>query len=119
AQHGLADTVRIDRSLGSGPGLPRDEVARRMAALDAHLVCAEATAWELSVLETGACGVPNVVPAYGGPAEYAAPFAAVVPIASWTAHPSGVQLGTMAVGPAIDALDRIRTDPEDRARRQA
>lgn len=116
AQHQLADVVRIDRSLRRGPALAREVVARRMAALDVHLVCAEASAWELSVLETGACGVPNVVPDYAGPAEYAAPFATLVPVAAWGAHPTGVQLGTLALDHAVDALDRLRTDP---ARREA
>lgn len=119
AQHQLAEIVRIDRSLARTPGLDRAVVAQRMAALDVHLVVAEASAWELSVLETGACGVPNVVTDYAGPPEYAAPFAELVAVASWRAHPSGSLLGTPDLAAVVDALDRLRTDAGLHARRAA
>lgn len=46
------------------------ELAARMAALDVHLLLHDCGGWELTVLETAACGVPNVITDTAGPPTY-------------------------------------------------
>jgi glycosyltransferase involved in cell wall biosynthesis len=87
---GLQTEVILDRGLRIGCGVPRRELVRRMGACDIHLLPFEGGGWELTVLETGACGVPNLIPDFGAPPEYARPFSVLVPVGSHLLGPDGV-----------------------------
>jgi len=110
---GVADRVTFDRSLSVGRGVALHRLAERMAAVDLHLLLCEGGGWELTVLETGACGVPNVVTDYAGPAEYAAPFSRLIPVANQLMQPWGVE-GVVDLDAAVGALVDLADVPEHR-----
>ena len=51
-----------------------------MACCDLHLLPYDCAGWELTVLETGSCGVANVITEVANPPEYAREFSAPVPV---------------------------------------
>lgn len=110
---GVHDRVLFEPSLQTDRGVNPDELARRMATCDVHLLPYEAGAWELTVLETAACGVPNVVTAAAAPPEYAAPFSTLVPTSMRVQGPLGVR-AFIDVGRAVEALERLAGDPAQR-----
>lgn len=112
---GVHDRVRFEPSLRSGRGMAVGELARRMAACDVHLLPYEAGAWELTVLETAACGIPNVITAAAAPPEYAAPFSILVPPAMRVQGPLGLRAFADG-GRAVEALERLAGDPAERQR---
>lgn len=63
-----ADVVTHDLDVTAA--LDTTELASRMAALDVHLLLYDCAGWELTVLETAACGVPNVITDTAGPPTY-------------------------------------------------
>lgn len=63
-----ADVVAHDLDVAAA--LPTDELAARMAALDVHVLLSDCGGWELTALETAACGVPNVITDTAGPPTY-------------------------------------------------
>jgi glycosyltransferase involved in cell wall biosynthesis len=112
---GVHDRVQFEPSLRLGHGVPDRELARRMAACDVHLLPFESGAWELTVLETAACGVPNVITDTAGPPEYAAPFSLLVPPLLRVHGPHGAR-AFIDVGGAVAALERLADDPAQRRR---
>lgn len=112
---GVADRVEFEPSLRFGQGVAASELARRMAACDVHLLPYEAGAWELTVLETAACGVPNVITDAGAPPEYAAPFSLLVP-PMMRVHALGGARAFIDVGRAVDALQQLADDRAQRHR---
>ena len=112
---GVQEQVRFDGSLRIGEGVTDSELAARMGACDIHLLPFEGGGWELTVLETGACGVANVITAVGAPAEYAAPFSELVPAAALLLGPTGTR-AFIDIGRAVEALERLATQPGYRRR---
>jgi glycosyltransferase involved in cell wall biosynthesis/predicted O-methyltransferase YrrM len=110
---GVADRVEFEPSLQFGRGVAATELARRMAACDVHMLPYEGGAWELTVLETGACGVPNVITDAAAPPEYAAPFSILVPPMMRVHGPGGAR-AFMDVGRAVDALQQLSDNREVR-----
>ena len=106
--------IVLDRSLLPGLGVDAAELVRRMGACDIHLLSSDAGGWELTVLETAACGVPNVITDVGGAPEYARPFSEVVAPSVRALQPDRSH-AHMDIGAAIDALLRLTTDPVRRA----
>lgn len=111
---GVADVVTFHHDLGVGRGVPDERLADRMAAVDVHLLLCVGGGWELTVLETGACGVPNVVTDYAGPAEYAGPFSRLIPVVDQVIQPWGVE-GIADLDAAVGALVELADHPEGRA----
>lgn len=107
---GVFDRVQFDRTLEPGSGHPVDRLADRMAALDVHVLLHSGAGWDLTILETAACGVPNVVTDYAGPAEYARAFSHMVPVASQVVQPWGIE-GIADLDVAVAALIRLADDP--------
>lgn len=110
----LGERVRFNEALEVGRGEPSDHLAQRMAACDVHVLPYDCAGWELTVLETGACGVPNVITDFATPPEYAAPFSRLVP-------PGGLMLeadarGLIDVDLALQALRGLIDDPVSRRR---
>ena len=105
--------VVFDRTLRPGAGVEAAELARRMGACDIHLLPSDAGGWELTVLETAACGVPNVITDVGGAPEYARPFSEVVAPSVRTLQPDRSH-AYMDIGGALDALLRLTGDPDRR-----
>lgn len=110
---GVHDRVLFEPSLQTDRGVNPGELARRMATCDVHLLPYEGGAWELTVLETAACGVPNVITAAGAPREYAAAFSILVPAGMRVQGPLGVR-AFIDVGGAVEALERLAGDPGER-----
>jgi glycosyltransferase involved in cell wall biosynthesis len=107
---GVRDRVRFDPALRVGHGVEARELARRMGACDLHLLPYEAGGWELTVLETGACGVPNVITGTAAPPEYASAFSEVVPPATRLSGPAGDR-EIIDLGRAVEVLERLAGDP--------
>ena len=80
---GVRGRLLVRKDLAIGRGDDARHLAARMAACDLHLLPYEAAGWELTVLETGACGVANVITEVASPPEYAHPFSRVVPVGSF------------------------------------
>jgi glycosyltransferase involved in cell wall biosynthesis len=112
---GVSEQVLFDPTLQIGRGVDGRELARRMAACDVHLLPYEGGAWELTVLETGACGVPNVITDAAAPPEYAAPFSLLVPPMMRVHGPRGTR-AFMDVGRAVAALQGLCSDHAQRRR---
>ncbi len=112
---GVADRVEFEPSLRFGHGVTTTELARRMAACDVHVLPYEAGAWELTVLETAACGVPNVITDAAAPPGYAAPFSLLVPPMMRLHAPIGAR-AFADVGRSVEALERLAGDPARRQR---
>ena len=112
---GIHDHVLFEPSLQFGRGVADSELARRMAACDVHVLPYEGGAWELTVLETAACGVPNVITDAAAPPEYAAPFSILVPPMMRVHGPRGAR-AFMDVGQAVAALQRLFGNREERRR---
>jgi glycosyltransferase involved in cell wall biosynthesis len=111
---GVADRVLWDRTLAVGRGIPAARLAERMAAADVHLLLHQGAGWELTVLETAACGVANVVTDYAGPGEYAGPFSMLVPAVSGVVQPFGVE-AIADLDAAVSALVALAEEPARRA----
>ncbi len=58
---GISDQIIWGPDFRNGCGIQLDELAQRISACDIHLLPYEAGGWELTVLESGACGVSNVI----------------------------------------------------------
>lgn len=112
---GLGSQVILNRDLAVGRGVEEPELAARMAACDVHLLPYEGGGWELTVLETGACGVPNVITDYATPPDYARPFAECVPVAAYQARRRGELVAIIDQEAAVGALARLADAPDRRA----
>jgi glycosyltransferase involved in cell wall biosynthesis len=110
---GIRQRIRWDRDLAIGRGLPVEELAKRMAGCDLHLLPFDCGGWELTVLETGACGVPNIITDYAAPPEYARPSSACIPVNAEICDPAGFR-GLLDLGQALEALETLANSPEQR-----
>jgi len=111
---GIHDRVIFEPSLAPGIGLQNEELARRMGACDVHLLPFMGGGWELTILETAACGVSNIVTEFATPPEYAQPFSELIPPSEHLLRPYGVA-GVMDVHEGVAALNRLAESPETRA----
>lgn len=110
---GIADRVLWNRELRCRRGVPAPELALRMGACDLHLLPYDSGGWELTVLETAACGVANVITDIAAPPEYAAPFSVLVPVGTAVLAPTCVR-GLMDIGEGVAALVSLSRDPDMR-----
>lgn len=113
---GLESQVVLHHGLRVGRGVPATELALRMGACDVHLLPYEGGGWELTVLETGACGVPNVITDVGATPEYARPFAVVVRVGAHDTQRRGDVRGLMDDEAAVAALVRLARSARERRR---
>lgn len=111
--YGISDRVVFNDALRIGEGEPEHELARRMGACDIHFLPYEGGGWELTVLETAACGVANVITDTAAPPEYAAPFSELVPTRLRLLDGAGLR-GFIDPGGAVQALVRLADDPGHR-----
>jgi glycosyltransferase involved in cell wall biosynthesis len=111
--YGISDRVVFNDALQVGEGVPEHELARRMGACDIHVLPYEGGGWELTVLETAACGVANVVTDTAAPPEYAAPFSEQVPTRLRLLDGAGLR-GFIDPGGAVQALARLADEPGHR-----
>lgn len=109
----LDDQIVWSQSLPDPSGVDALELARRMSACDIHLLPYESGGWELTVLETGACGVPNVITDFAAPREYARPFSRMIPVGSRIFEPTGIR-GLMDIDSALAALLELTSNPNAR-----
>lgn len=109
---GIRERVQFRDDLRIGYGDSLDVLRRRMAACDVHLLPYDCAGWELTVLETGACGIPNVITETAGPPTYAAPFSRVIPVATHVMD-DGAR-GMIDVDLALSALIELVDDPAQR-----
>jgi len=109
---GIEDRVRFRTDLQIGRGDDVAGLARRMGACDVHVLPFERAGWELTLLETAACGVPNVITEVSAPPEYAAPFSRVVPVGSYAIDES--VRGTIDTDLALRAILELLDDPAAR-----
>ncbi len=84
-----------------------------MGACDVHVMLSEGAGWELTVLETAACGVANIVTDHAAPAEYARPFSRMVPAGHHLVDWRGVR-AIADLDRAAMALCELHDDPETR-----
>jgi glycosyltransferase involved in cell wall biosynthesis len=107
--YGIGERVQLRADIRIGRGDSQAELARRMGACDLHLLPYELAGWELTVLETAACGVANVITEVSAPPEYAAPFARVVPVGSYVIDDD--VRGTIDTDLALRAILELLDDP--------
>lgn len=112
----LGSQVVLHRSLRIGAGVPIGELAERMGACDIHFLPYEGGGWELTVLETGACGVPNVITDVGAPPEYARSFSVLVRVGAYDTQGEGDVRGLIDEEAALTALRRLARSSADRRR---
>lgn len=105
-----ADVVIHDLDVTAA--LDTSELASRMAALDVHLLLSDCGGWELTVLETAACGVPNVITDTAGPPTYLRQGGELVG-GSTVVTPVGARLEA-DMDAAVTALLGLVDDPERR-----
>lgn len=113
---GLESQVVLHHGLRIGRGVPATELALRMGACDVHLLPYDAGGWELTVLETGACGVPNVITDTGATPEYGRPFAVVVRVGAYNTQQRGDVRGLIDEEAAVAALVRLAGSARERRR---
>ncbi len=109
----IADQIIWNRDLSVGFGVSTVELGQRMSACDIHLLPYEAGGWELTVLETGACGVVNVITDFAAPPEYAASFSKLIPVGAHVFEPTGVR-GQMDIHAAVKTLVELAANPIER-----
>jgi glycosyltransferase involved in cell wall biosynthesis len=114
SRYGVEHEVHFDRSIRIGEGVSDAELAARMGACDVHLLPYDCGGWELTVLETAACGVPNVITDIATPPDYASAFAELVSPAARVQTPTGMK-GYIDEGLAVAALMRLTRDHGHRA----
>lgn len=110
---GVRDRVRFRDDLRIGRGDDVATLAARMAACDLHVLPFHCAGWELTVLETGACGVANIITEAFSPAQYAAPFSRLVPVGSYVLERDVRALMDTDLG--LAALLDLIDDPASRA----
>ena len=113
-RYGIGDRLRYLPDIRIGHGVSATELAARMGACDVHVLPYTCAGWELTVLETGACGVPNVITGIASPPGYAAPFSRVIPAAVDLLESEARCL--MDLDLALRALIELADAPAERAR---
>lgn len=111
----VEDRVDVAPALRVGEGVSETDLAALMGACDVHLLPSEGGGWEMTVLETAACGVPSVMTDAGAPPEYAAPCSMLVPPAASVLDSVGMR-AFIDEGLAVGALVRLAADGDLRAR---
>ena len=114
ARLGIASRVRFAPGIEIGRGVDVGELALRMGACDVHVLPYVCAGWELTVLETGACAVPNVITDAATPPGYAAPFSRVIPAAMNLLETDARAL--IDIDLALRALLELAASPAERAR---
>ena len=69
--YGVEDRVILDQNLKPGLGVPDELLNLIMNSYDVHLVPTNSEGWGLSILETMACGIPNVISDYSAHGDWA------------------------------------------------
>ncbi len=71
AFYNVQDRIILDENLKPGLGVPDELLNTIMNAYDVHLVPTNSEGWGLSILETMACGIPNVISDYSAHGDWA------------------------------------------------
>ena len=116
---GGRDSARIQRRIGGNPHVhmlapirDRGLLARVVASADALIHGCEAETFGLAAAEAAASGLPLIVPAEGGPADF------VLPGCGETFRPADSRSAAKAIGRLLDADPaRLRTTGADAAGR--
>ena len=96
-----------------GYGDPTELLVARMSACDVHVLPFHHAGWELTVLETGACAVANIITEAFSPPEYASPFSLLVPVGSYVLSRDVQALIDLDLG--LAALTSLLDQPARRA----
>lgn len=112
ARYGIESRVQFTPDISIGRGVPAAELADRMAACDIHVLPFICAGFELTVLETGACGVPNIITDFASPPDYAAPFSRLIPVGSPLLEDE--VRGVVDIDQALRALVHLAGAPEER-----
>ena len=80
--YGVEDRVILDENLKPGVGVPDELLNMIMNSYDVHLVPTNSEGWGLSILETMACGIPNVISDYSAHGDWARGIALKIKLAA-------------------------------------
>ena len=80
--YGVQDRIILDGNLKPGSGVPDHILNLIMNSYDVHLVPTNSEGWGLSILETMACGVPNVISDYSAHGDWAKDSALLIKLAA-------------------------------------
>jgi len=105
--------VILNDKLAVGHGVPINKLVEIINACDMHYLPTVGGGWELTVLETGACGIPNIVTDVSAPPEFAKDFSILVPVGHYdTEGRSGIERGIVDVEKSVDALVTLANNPQ-------
>lgn len=71
AYYDVNDRIILDKNLKPGVGVPDSILNAIVNTYDCHLVPTNSEGWGLSILETMACGIPNVISDYSAHGDWA------------------------------------------------
>jgi len=80
--YGVENRVILDPNLKPGVGVPDHILNYIMNSYDVHLVPTNSEGWGLSILETMACGIPNVISDYSAHGDWAKGSALMIKLAA-------------------------------------
>ena len=80
--YGVENRVILDPNLKPGVGVPDHILNYIMNSYDVHLVPTNSEGWGLSILETMACGIPNIISDYSAHGDWAKDAALMIKLAA-------------------------------------
>lgn len=113
-RHGLDGRVRCTQGINHAQGLTKGALARMMAAADVHFLMTHREGFGLPILETMACGTPNVVTDYSACTELLEEGGGY-PVAVKDFHTTTFHQAVDAIPDIADAARGLRRMFEDRA----
>jgi D-inositol-3-phosphate glycosyltransferase len=114
---GIGSRLILNSNVRSTMGVVETDMASIYSCFDLHINTASAEGFCLPVIEAMACGVPNLIPCWGG-LEWAKDAAVMVPCTGIFATPYAMQ-GIVDREAFITALDQYYQDPLLRNRMRA
>lgn len=110
---GIADALIVNPDVGPTRGVAEERMPDVYNSLDVHIVTSLGEGWCLPVAEAMACGVPNIVPAWGGLQEWSWSAAQQVECTGISATHDTIQ-GVPDHASFVGALDALYKDKERR-----
>lgn len=109
--YGVSDRVILDTQLKPGVGVPDEVLNQIMNGYDAHFVPTNSEGWGLSILETMACGVPNVISDYSAHGDWAKDHALLIKLAAKIHEPITNHIkGIIDIEHAAEQINELYTN---------
>lgn len=112
--HGIAERLIRSPGVTASKGIPEENLKYIYAAMDVHVNASLGEGWALTTMESMACGIPNIGPAWAGLGDWAAGAMLPLPVHGTLAIPSLINTLGALVRPEdlAAALQEVYTHPE-------